>query len=77
MNPVGESFMPNGRGRGFSRHEQGHRELRRPQAEKRTGMDTDMKRKVNVRYFVRKLVYWLVWNKSASYNYVLPTFECE
>jgi len=43
MNPVGESFKPEGRGRGFSRHEQGHKQLRRPQAEKRTGMDTDMK----------------------------------
>jgi hypothetical protein len=43
MNPVGESFKTEGRGRGFSRHEQRHKELRRPQAEKRTGMDTDMK----------------------------------
>lgn len=38
MNPVGESFKPEGRGRGFSRHEQGHKQLRRPQAEKRTDL---------------------------------------
>lgn len=43
MNPVEESSKPEGRGRGFSRHEQGRKELRRPQAEKRTGMNTDMK----------------------------------
>jgi hypothetical protein len=43
MKPVGESFVPKGRGRGFSRHDQGLKDLRRPHAEKRTGMDTDMK----------------------------------
>jgi len=45
MKPVGESSVPKGRGRGFSGHEHDHdhKALRRPQAEKRTGMDTDMK----------------------------------
>jgi hypothetical protein len=43
MNPVGESSVPQGRGRGFSRHGQDHKELRRPQAERRIGMDTKMK----------------------------------
>lgn len=43
MNPVGESSVSKGRGRGFSRHEQDHKELRRPHAEKRIGMDTEMK----------------------------------
>jgi hypothetical protein len=43
MNREGESPKPKGRGRGFFRHEQEHKELRRPQAEKRIGMDTEMK----------------------------------
>jgi hypothetical protein len=43
MNPDGESVTPKGRGRGFSRPEQGYKKLRRPQAEKKTGMDTDKK----------------------------------
>jgi len=53
MNPDGESLAPKGRGRGFSRHEQGLEELRRPQAEKRTGMNTDMK----MEYCVRNSIY--------------------
>ena len=43
MNPVEESVKPEGRGRGGPRHEQGRTELRRPRAEKRTGMDIGTK----------------------------------
>jgi len=54
MNPGGESVTPKGRGRGFSRHEQGHKELRRPQAEKRTGTDIDMKMEGLCRIFCKE-----------------------
>lgn len=43
MNPAGESSVSKGRGRGIFRHEQDHKELRRPHAEKRIGMDTKVK----------------------------------
>jgi hypothetical protein len=43
MNPVEESSISKGRGRGISRHEQDQKELRRPHAGKRTGMGTEMK----------------------------------
>jgi len=43
MNPTGEPIVRKGGSRGYSRHEHGNKELRRPRAEKRTGMDTDMK----------------------------------
>jgi hypothetical protein len=43
MNPLGESSIYQGRGRGFSRHGQDRKELRRPQAEKKIGMGTKMK----------------------------------
>lgn len=40
MNPEGESSIPKGRGRGFCRQAEDYKELRRPLAEKRIGMDT-------------------------------------
>jgi hypothetical protein len=75
MNPVGESSVPKGRGRGLWHQGQDRKELRRPQVEKRIGMQgtkvwskylfhtlpMEHKYVTNVRGVIKKYLDWFCY----------------